>query len=312
MQKFRVLTLPHLLVLYTLLPQLHSSIYDFPAFVQWQNSLNSVEKVQQYLGSNALFAREVVTSRQDDNGHTLAYLGFGELRLVHALNILRKSRKDHQVMLIFTAPLIFATACPELTINSDDWLWYYFPIEQGPNNKDTPVSISDFDETHTKNMAGHPLAFGFTSDRNFGRGEYLRETMELLIKKTDDWYTKLNYHGQFMVELSLLIVANTSGPTRVLKELIHREMYVNFATLAKHKDVDLIVRQRGMIQALSNQLGRNRVFLNIPEDLRTMLNPGSWWANASIAICHGARKILWYPLPILVLIHQNKINRRLN
>lgn len=305
MRKFRVHTFSLLFILSTVVSHLDSSIFDFPALVQWQNSLDSLEKVQQYLGSNALFAREVVTTRKDDNGHTLAYLGSGELRLVHALNILRKSRKDHQVMLIFSASLNFTVAYPELTINSDDWLWYYFPIEQGPNNQDTPVSISDFDDTHTKNIAGHPLAFGFTSDRNFGRGEYLRETMEKLIKITDDWYTKLNYHGQFMVELSLLVVANTSGPTRVLKELIHREMYVNFATLAKHKDVDLIVRQRGMIQALSNQLGRSRVFLNIPEDLRTILNPSSWWPNASTAVGHSATKILVYPLPILILLHQN-------
>lgn len=286
-----------LLILCTIFLSNASSDYDSPALIKWNNSLDTAAKLKLFLDSSALFGREQVTIHQGTDGKPRAYLGVaGDLELVQALYKVGKARKDHQVMLVFNSPDDFKDAFNDLTLNNHNWIWYNFPIEKGPNNDDRPVDYDDFYKIHTNNMRQHPLAFGFTSSQNFGKGAYTLTQMQGLVNKTDLWYSKLGYSGQFMVEIGMHVLLNTTGHSMVMEPVTSSLMSVCFATVEPFQD--FIVGKKGEIRAIARFYEKKRIFMNIPETLRNLLAPANWWGNSTSSASRGP---LMYQLPLYIL-----------
>lgn len=269
------LKLPGLLLLFT--TTLHGIIHDFPARENWVNSVDSVEKLELFVHSTTAFAREVVTIVQEEGQQKQPCLG-GKYPLIQGLHRLELLRKDHQIMLVFNTPGDYKDSVKSLTTMRHKWIWLFFPIEQGPFNEAQPIAMNEFSAEELRLMQHFQLAFGFTSDKQFGRGEYLRNRMDSLAGKTDLWYTKLQYGTNFIVELSMHVLLNTSDHARVLRPFLDRTMFISLVTSSR--DEKLILRHKGEMKALARMLGRQRVYLNIPDKLKALLNPEKWFGES--------------------------------
>lgn len=251
-------------------------IHDSPAMEKWDNSLDSLGKVEKFLHSNAAFGREVVTIVEEEGQPKQPTLG-GKYPLIQGLERILKNRKDHQVMLVFNTARDYKESVKSLTLMRHKWIWLNFPIEQGPQDRKKPIAIQDFNAKELDLMKDFQLAFGFTSDPYFGRGEYLHEHVRRLANATDTWYTRLGYSTDFIVELSLHIFLNSSDNARVWQPLLDRTMFISFCST--NRDEKLVVRQKGTMGALAKMLGKERMYLNIPDNVHLLLNPQDWFGE---------------------------------
>lgn len=279
MNKFSIL----LLVTFA---HLHNA-YDFPALEKWTNKLESRADVELFVKSSSAFGREFVVIVQGEGPeYPMACLGTRQYPLIEALERIEQNRVDHQLFLVFKSQHDFEHSVSTLVLKQHNWMWLYFPIEQGPYDDQKPVSLSDFSDEELQHMRPYQLAFGLTTDADFGKGEFLRPKIQSLANKLDQWYTRLAYRTDFIVELSLQVLLNSSDSIQVLTPFKERTMLVSLVATNKYEK--LIIRQKGQLSALAKLLGKERVFLNIPEDLKEKLNPAIWFPNStSLGVTHA-------------------------
>lgn len=281
-----------LLILFLLLPFSPFSLPsdDFPALFEWTNSLSDEQQVKTFLQSPHDFAREVVSIRTDQSESTPhAYLGLSATyQLSFGLNLIKQgTRGDRQVMLEFRSLSDYRDALGTLQLFNETWLWFFFPIVKGPNNDREPFKLEELlldgkKQAMIENLQTQRLAFGFTTDKNYGSGEYLREKMEALANAMDEWYTKIGCRDSFMMELSLHVLLNTNDHARVIRPFLDRTVMVNFVTPNSNHD-KMIVQRKGNLKALARMFGKKRVYLNVPRQLRDRLDLNSWFGNSTSA-----------------------------
>lgn len=275
------------ILLYFLFPdQLQCIDYNFPALEKWTNRLESVEDVENFVRSTSAFGREVVTIYQDESQNTPEpCLGTKRYNLGFALERIHKSRIDHQLMLVFKSHRDYQESMHTLSLMRHNWIWLYFPIEQGPNDASDPVSLIEFAPGDLEHMRPYQMAFGLTADADFGQGEYRLPMMESLANKTDQWYTRLEYRTNFIVELSMAVTLNTTDMVRILEPLLQKTMFISF--VATNKFEKLIIKEKGTMHALAKMFEKDRVFLNVPEHVRLFLNPVGWFPESvSLGVTH--------------------------
>lgn len=307
-----------ILLLFTFahLPNHHA--YDFPALEKWTNKLESREDVELFVKSSSAFGREFVVIVQGEGPeYPMACLGTKNYPLIEALERIDKNRRDHQVFLIFKSRREYEGSLNALALKQHNWIWLYFPIEQGPNDDQKPVVLSDFTNEELQKMHPYQMAFGLTTDADFGKGEFLRRKMQDLCEKIDEWYTRLEYRTDFIVELSLNVLLNSSDSIQVLTPIKERTMMVSLVATNKYQKQ--IIKNKGILSALARLLTKERVFLNIPEDLKEKLNPTKWYPNStSLGVTHdvvgyeeGVTWMLWLVLTYIgmTLWWWNKMNR---
>lgn len=273
-------------------------VHEFPAMEVWVNALDSVDQVESFLHSKAAFGRQVVTILEEEGQQKQPTLG-GTYPLIQGLERIFKTRRDHQIMLVFNNPIDFKESVKSLTLMRHKWIWLYFPIARGPYSDHTPINLNEFSGDELELMQDFQLSFGFTADHFFGRGEYLHKPIELLANLTDVWYTRLGYTSNFIVELSMHILLNSSDSARVWRPLLDRTMFVCLATTSR--DEKLVVRQKGTMRALAVMLGKDRLYLNVPENVRLLLNPPAWFnkSDSSVGVILGDHSL--FPVhPILL------------
>lgn len=162
--------------------------------------------------------------------------------------------------------------------------------------------MDDFNIEDLVGMQEHPPAFGFTSDANFGRGQYLKNDTLWLTNAMDAWYSTLNYTAKFTYtcELSLHILLNSTHPEEVLIPVVNGPMDVVFATVERYEE--MILQKKDLLRKLATAFEKNRVYLNIPDSLRKQLNPEHWWdTTPSIAM-----RLKWgfiFLIPSSILFH---------
>lgn len=216
---------------------------------------------------------------------------------------MKTSRRDHKIVLVYDTAPHFILPFAEMKNNTDTWVWYYFPLWSGPNNNIPPLMMDDFNIEDLVGMQEHPPAFGFTSDANFGRGQYFKNDTLWLANAMDAWYSTLNYTTKFkyMCELSLHILLNSTNPVQVLSPIVNGPMDVVFATVERYEE--MILQKRNLIHKLAISFEKHRVYLNIPNSLRNRLNPELWWdTSPSNAISLQGQLILFAPLLIIFLL----------
>lgn len=260
--------------------------YEFPALEKWTNRLESVEDVENFVRSSSAFGREVVKIYQDESQNTPEpCLGTKRYNLGFALERIHKSRVDHQLMLVFHSFRDYRDSMHTLSLKQHNWIWLFFPIEQGPNDISDPVSLNEFSNADLEHMRPFQMAFGFTSDLDFGHGEYQLRRMESLANKTDQWYTRLEYRTNFIVELSMAVTLNTTDKVRILEPLLQKTMFISFVATNKYES--FIIKEKGSMHALAKMFEKDRVFLNVPENVRLFLNPVAWFPESfSLGVTH--------------------------
>lgn len=274
------------------------TVHKFPGMEVWVNALDSVEKVESFLHSKAAFGRQVVTILEEEGQQKQPTLG-GTYPLIQGLERIFKTRRDHQLMLVFNNPMDFKESVKSLTLMRHKWIWLYFPIARGPFSDATPINLNEFSKAELELMRDFQLAFGFTTDKFFGRGEYLHKPIEHLASLTDVWYTRLEYTTNFIVELSMHILLNSSDSARVWRPLLDRTMYISLATTSR--DEQLVVRHKGTMRALAVMLGKDRLYLNVPDNVRLLLNPPAWFNQSDTSIGAILGDSSWLPVyPILL------------
>lgn len=278
-------------IFYTLVPFAMTGHlrYEYPWNETWVNSLDSREKVETFVKSKAAFGREQVVIHVEDGKANEPCLGYKHYPLIQGLERIKKNRIDHQVMLVFKRVSDYQESMNLLILMQHDWIWLHFAIEQGPFDNGVAVNLTDFSTEELKLMTSFQLAFGFTTDTEFGKGEYLREKMEAIAKKTDQWYTRLEYRDNFIVELSMHVLLNTTDKLLVLTPFTKRTMYVCFATTKRQEP--FAGKFKGVMQSVARKLGGDRVYLNIPDTLRTQLNVTNWFPveTSGSGGCNGRR-----------------------
>lgn len=253
-------------------------VEEFLALQQWVNSLDSRQKVEDFVHSNAAFAREVVVIFAEEGQQKQAYLGHEKYPLVQGLERVNKNRKDHQLMLVFNSVADFKDSVHALTLIQHKWIWLNFPIQSGPGSNQTPLNLVEFTDSEVRLMRSFQVSFGFTvADKNFGSGEYTKLELEELANKTDVWFSRLAYRSNFIVEISMHILLNTTDHARAMRPFYDRTMFISFVTTSRYEDFNM--EHKGPMKALAKILGKERLYMNIPENQRLLLNPVSWFTS---------------------------------
>lgn len=266
-----------LLLLHLIPTPFHGFPYKYPALEKWVNSLDSEQKIESFASSNAVFGREIVTTYEVAGKTATSNLGGnGPYPLMKGFRHLQQSRRNHQLMLVFNTVQDYRQAQDALTkMNSINWMWLFFPIVQGPSSEQKPFSLDELTESEVETAKEFKLAFGFTSDSDWGEGSYLYQHFEMMGTMIDDWITQLEYTGNVMVELSMHSVLNNSNIVRAMAPILKRKSYVCMATTDKYSP--LVLKRRAMMETLAKKITKPRLFLNIPENLRMQINPLGWY-----------------------------------
>lgn len=271
----------------------------FPPEMRWMNSLDTPEKVTLFTSSNTDFGRDVVYLKGEADEEAV-YMGKGNFKLTHCLHQFNSSRVSHQIIMVFEDIETYKKALETaLKLFQSDWFWVHFNIQRGPKSDKKELSLSDFkDLLPDMRKRRNQVSFGLTATAKLDRvGGYEGSELSALANKTDDWYAALEYDRQFMVELNLYLVVKTTDRMRFLKPFVSRSMLMNFEAGPKYHSY--IVANKGILRTMANSFGPERIYMNIPEEMRKAIDPSKWKPKPSKS--RGTARGAEWNLPNLII-----------